>query len=68
MKPRKPAPHLTPLERMFQHHKPGCTVHLYSADVRRCSCGRDEAEKQYRRMLELIQQAQVPMFAPADGG
>jgi hypothetical protein len=51
---RKPPQKLTPLERMFQHHKPGCTIRIFSADVRRCSCGRDEAEKQYRRMLEQV--------------
>jgi hypothetical protein len=52
---RKPAPRLTPLERMFQHHKPGCTIHLYNMQSeRRCSCGRDDAEKQFRRMLEQV--------------
>jgi hypothetical protein len=56
MKPRKPTKHLTPLERMFQHHTGSCTMHRYSdGDNRKCSCGRDEAEKQYKRLMEQVQ-------------
>ena len=31
------------LEKVLKNHAPTCTIHLFSADERRCSCGRDAA-------------------------
>jgi hypothetical protein len=66
MKPRKPAQHLTPLERMFQFHTASCTMHRWSdRENHHCSCGRDEAERQYRRLMEQIKAMTLwPMETP----
>jgi hypothetical protein len=57
MKPRRPPLHLTPLERMFQFHKRSCSYYRFSDGPKRltqCSCGRNEAEQQYRRLMEQV--------------
>jgi hypothetical protein len=51
----------TPLEKFLQNHKSTCAKHVYSGD-RHCSCGRDEAEKEYREMLEKIAEARTLML------
>lgn len=52
----------TPAQRFFNTHHPLCAVHVYSGD-RRCSCGRDEALKEFERLQEVERSIMDDNFA-----
>lgn len=46
----------SPIRRMLSTHRPGCSIRRFSdGPMRRCSCGRDQAEQDYRDILEILQ-------------
>lgn len=51
----------TALESFLKHHKPTCSVHIYSGD-RHCSCGRDAAEKEYLEMKEKLKEVEAENY------
>lgn len=42
------------LDKLLENHTPTCTIHIYSADVRKCSCGRNDAIMEKGILLDAL--------------